>query len=807
LNPTLGNGRFARLVAKTVPSDFKTKFNTQTHRGSLVRRLGFLGVVTLLVFVSLAVVVRNLPASHAQGAAAQRAQASATAQSAKNVPATVVAANLASRSLALAPRSSDPAAQAVPLSVLPVQLFVATADQPNKLFSFALVHSTPVSDPSATAAAARLPVAVPVFSGASFPSGIAKLAVLAGTGAAGSLGDGGEAPAAEFNLSSASLYYRSGIAVSSDRDIYIADTNNATIRAIAGPSSSEPGIIRSVAGRWASRQNVELSEPLGIALDRSGNLYIADHAANSIDILYSSNAPKSGDLETLAAVHSPTSVAVAPDGHTVYAASSDTGAVIAINTQTHAVRDAGVVAGPHFPSTLLKSSDARAIPQGLATDGAGNLFLSYAISNSAAIAPEPTGEILRLDAFTAKTTVAVRGLANPGELAFDVNGNLFVSAQGSGQILKFAALGVPATGVTLTPPGGAGTTTDFGDVPVGGSTDSTALQSFQLSNNTAAAITNVAASFTGGNSTDFTIQDTSCTSTLAASASCNFNVAFTPTANATTACSEFSSGPQRCANLSVNYAGATLPLLAPVTGLADDFQIACVNATGVVCVPSAAGGSVQITITAGYSATYQFQIVPDANFSGPVTLRCPTDLPAAPANTTGQPTTCGISAGTSVTEPLVSSLVVDVTAGTPAPFNVTFQTTNTAGGQFPPSTSASSSLRRTLILNGTSSSNGGGPARATKLSPLALAILFCFVLLLFAGFLSREIASGSRFRTRALAPLLAFFALLVGVTVFAGCHHTTTVTIANTPAGTYQLTVNGSAQNTSRGFTMTLVVQ
>lgn len=783
-----------------------------------MRRLGFLGVVTLMVFVSLAVVVRNFPASraHAQGAAAQRAQASATAQSAKNVPATVVAANLDSRSLALAPRSSDPAAQALPLSVSAVQLFLATADQPNKLFSFALAQRTPVSDPSASAAA-RIPAAVPVFSGASFPSGVAKLAVLAGTGAAGSLGDGGEASAAEFNLSSISFYNRSGIAVASDGDVYIADTNNATIRAIAGPSSTEPGIVRSVAGRWAPRQNVELSEPLGIALDRSGDLYIADRAANSIDILYSSNAAKSGDLETLAAFNSPTSVAVAPDGRTVFAASSDTGAVIAINTRTHAVRDAGVVAAPQFPSTLLKSPDARAVPQGLATDGAGNLFLSYAISNSAGVAAEQTGAILRLDAFTAKTTVAVRGLANPGELAFDVNGNLFVSAQGSRQILEFAALGVPATGVTLTPPGGAGTTTDFGDVPVGGSTDSTALQSFQLSNNTAAAITNVAASFSGGNSADFTVQNTSCTSTLAASASCNFNVAFTPTANAASACSEFSSGPQRCANLSVNYAGATLPLLAPVTGLADDFQIACVNATGVVCVPSAAGGSVQITIAAGYSATYQFQIVPDANFSGPVTLRCPTDLPAAPTNTTGQPTTCGISAGTSVTEPLVSSLVVNVTAGTPAPFNVTFQTTNTAGGQIPPSTSASSTLPRTLVLNGKSSSSGGGPAAknstpsasapATKLSPLARATLFCFGLLLLAAFLSRAIASDSRFRTRALAPALAFIALLAGVTVFAGCHHTTTVTIANTPAGTYQLTVNGSAQNTSRGFTMTLVVQ
>ncbi len=784
-----------------------------------MRRLRFFGVVTLVAFFALAVVARNFPASHAHAqaasAAAQRAQASPTAQSAKSVPAAIVAANIAGRSLALAPRSSDPSALAQPLSSAPAQIFLIDADQPNKLFSFARISSA--RGPSADAASLRIPAAIPVFAGASFPSNIANLARIAGTGAAGSLGDGGEATSAEFNLSAASFSDRSGIAVASDGTIYVADTNNATIRAIAGPSSTEPGIIRSVAGRWASRQNVELSEPLGLALDRSGNLYIADHAANSIDILYGSNSAKSGDLETFASFNAPTSVAVTPDGRTVFASSSDTGAVVAINTQTHAVRDAGVIATSLFPAALLKSSTARAVPQGLATDGAGNLFVAYAISNSGTVSTEASGEILRLDAFTAKTSLVARGLGNPGEIAFDVNGNLFVSNQSARQILEFAALGVPATGISLTPPGGAGTTTDFGDVPVGGSTDSTALASFQLTNNTGAAIANVAASFSGGNSNDFAISNTSCTSTLAASASCNFNVAFTPTANATTACADPPSSAQRCANLSVNYTGATAPLLAAVTGLADDFQIACVSTAAVICVPSAAGGSVQITIQPGYSATYQFQIVPDANFSGPVTLRCPTDLPAAPTNTTGQPTTCGISAGTSVTEPLVTSLVVDVTAGTPAPFNVTIQTTNTDGDQIPPSAGASSTANRTFILTGSSSSNGGkrpaspgsAPAAASRidLSALALAALLALALLIVAIVASLKLNVTEPRRKRALAPTLAFFALLFGVIVFAGCHHNKTTTIANTPAGTYQLTVNGSAQNTSRGFTMTLVVQ
>ena len=149
--------------------------------------------------------------------------------------------------------------------------------------------------------------------GLSMPSANLRMAPIAGTGAAGSLGDGGAASAAQFDLSTSSLFQRSGINIAPDGTIYIADTGNATIRAISGPSSTEPGVIRSVAGRWAARQNLALVEPMGLALDRAGNLYIADHAANSIDILYGANSAKSGDLETFASFNSPTSVAVTPD--------------------------------------------------------------------------------------------------------------------------------------------------------------------------------------------------------------------------------------------------------------------------------------------------------------------------------------------------------------------------------------------------------------------------------------------------------------------------------------------------------------
>ncbi len=639
------------------------------------------------------------------------------------------------------------------------------------------------------------------------PTALAQLELAAGSGVTGSLGDGGKATGAQFDLSQDSLSSRSGIAVAPDGSIFIADTKNATIREIAGPESTEPGIIRSVAGRFSSSQNVRLQEPLGLALDRAENLYIADHAANAIDVLYGASSPKAGQLESIAEAKAPSTLAVTPDGRTLFVASADNGTVSRINLATHAVRDAGLSPAALFPAALVKSSSVRIVPQGLATDGAGNLFVAYALTDSstaASVAPN-ADQILRLDAFTAKVTVAARSLNNPGDMSLNAAGDLFISNQNSRQILKFAAMAVPNTGVTLTPPAGAGTTTDFGDVPVGGSTDSTALQSFQLANNTTADLTNLAATIAGGNNGDFTISNSSCVSTLAANSACNFNLSFTPTQNAATACADPASTQQRCANLSVTYAGAAAPLTAALTGTADNFDIQCVSTDSVVCVPNNAGGSVQITIPVGYSATYQFQIMPDAIFSGNVTVTCPTNLPVTPATSTAQPTQCGISAGTSITEPLVSSLVIPVTAGTAAPFNVTYQTTTSSGKQFPPGGgTVTAQGKRALAFLGFDDKHNSKPGAAR----LAVALLAAFSLAaLLLIVVSVRLASENSGRARRFAPVFGFASLLFITATIVGCHHYKNPAIAYTPAGTYNLTVNGSAQNTSRGYTMTLIVQ
>jgi sugar lactone lactonase YvrE len=757
-----------------------------------VRLLRIVCVVAVMGFAALALgMALKDPASrsHAQNQIEIQVSLSASARSASSsaptaaVPvsstgaAAVVASNVGIRTLAVA---SPPPQTAFMSSAATssTQLYVTAIDRPDQIFSYVVRTATSIAPISA----AKL-LATPA----------------AGVGTVGSIGDGGAASVAELDLSLTNFSMRSEVAMAPDGTLFIADTGNATIRTVGGGASSEPSIIRSVAGRWAPRQNVELVEPYGVTLDRAGNLYIADHGANAVVEMFGAASPKAGQLEVVAHMVSPAAVAVTPDGNTVFAASPDTGVIVAINTQTHALRSAGGSPAPLFAAAPTQSNTARIIPQGLAVDGGGNLFIAYTATGGT------SDQILRLDAFSSKLTVAARGLSAPGNISFDAQGDLFVANQGMRQVVKFNSLGVPTTGVTLTaPPNCTGATTVFCDQVVGGTSPT---EPFELSNNTGTAITGITTSFTTGNTTDFTISNTSCATSLAANSSCAYNVAFTPAANVTTACPGGAASNTRCATLSVNYTGATAPLTAEANGVADDFEITCMTTSIFTCPPPSNGAPYQITIDQGFPATFQLQIVPDDTFSGSVTLNCPTDLPVGPTGSIGTPTTCGISAGTTVSLPLANTITLPVVAGTAVPFNLTFQTTTTAGKQFP-ATSTSGAKRIGALAGffssrsgGSANSGGSGHGQIQAATELAAAVLLATMFSVLA-LLTRQK------RLPRIIPALTFTVAVAICAAVAGCHNSnsTANVIPFTPTGTFPLTVHGFAQNASRGFTVTLVV-
>ena len=104
------------------------------------------------------------------------------------------------------------------------------------------------------------------------------ITTVAGNGTAGFSGDGGKATQAQLNLPS-------GVAVDDKGNIYISDRSNNRVRVV-----DNKGTITTFAGNGGDRYSgdsgpatkAQLSKPFGLALDKKGNLYIADRENNRV---------------------------------------------------------------------------------------------------------------------------------------------------------------------------------------------------------------------------------------------------------------------------------------------------------------------------------------------------------------------------------------------------------------------------------------------------------------------------------------------------------------------------------------------
>ena len=514
-----------------------------------MRRMRVVVVAAVMAAAALAyslprVRAQNSSTSNVAGAGvATTANSAAPTATASNVP-IVIAQGVSVRALAVGPAADAAAASGETSQQLPPVYFTAT-QMPNRVMSLPASGSVRANAASVEGGA-----------GAS-----ASLVAIAGNGTAGSLGDGGAAAAAQLSLKFDSLYMRSGVAVAPDGTIFIADTENATIRRISSASSSEPGVIRSIAGKWGPTQSVQLAEPMGLALDRAGNLYIADHGANAVIELHDATAATPGKLEMLAQVAQAAAVAVTADGSRVFIAAPESGSLLRLDAVSHGMT--AVLASSGTACRAPTGTAQNSCPDGLAIDGGGNLF----------VADSAGSRVLRIDAATQKLTTAASNVSMPGEIQFDADGNLFIAEQGRNRISEIKGLGVPVASVTLTPPpppvppqgvpcpvilpppAFAGNT-NFCAEPLAGITPTSA---FTLTNNSNAAISGIAITTIGLAPADFVVSSTSCTSALNAGSSCLINVGFAPTATGT-----------RTATLVVSYTGAANPLASSLAGTGDD---------------------------------------------------------------------------------------------------------------------------------------------------------------------------------------------------------------------------------------------
>jgi sugar lactone lactonase YvrE len=285
---------------------------------------------------------------------------------------------------------------------------------------------------------------------------------IAGTGAPGYSGDGGLA-------TSAQLSYPQGVALDAAGNVYIADSSNQRVRKV-----SASGIITTVAGNGSccetgdggAATSASLNWPVGVAVDSSGNLYIADQYGNKVREVSAAGTigtaagngtygySGDGGAATSAELAQPEGVAVDASGN-LYVADTNNNRIRKVSSgNISTVAGNGVCCGYSGDGGAATSAQL-SNPEGIAVDSAGDLFI--ADTNSNRVREVTAGTISTVAGNGAAGLVGDGGVATsaaiwaPAGVALDASGNLYIADAGNQRIAEVTAAGIifPLTAETF----------------------------------------------------------------------------------------------------------------------------------------------------------------------------------------------------------------------------------------------------------------------------------------------------------------------------------------------------------------------
>jgi serine/threonine protein kinase, bacterial len=257
-----------------------------------------------------------------------------------------------------------------------------------------------------------------------------------------------------------------GIAVDTSGNVYVADAGNNMIRKITAA-----GVVTYLAGNTSAGSAngngtaASFNFPTGIAVDSSGNVYVGDTTNNMIRKITAG-----GDVTTLAGStaagsNNATGIAASFNGPRRLAVDSvgnvyvpDTG-----NNMIRKITPAGVVT-TFAGSTAAGSTNATGAaasfngPYGVAVDSIGNVYVADTGNNM--IRKINAGGLVTT--LAGSTTVGHEdgigtnaSFKSPYAVAVDSNGNVYVADAGNDMIRKITPAGVVTTFAGSTSPGNA----------------------------------------------------------------------------------------------------------------------------------------------------------------------------------------------------------------------------------------------------------------------------------------------------------------------------------------------------------------
>jgi sugar lactone lactonase YvrE len=264
-----------------------------------------------------------------------------------------------------------------------------------------------------------------------------------------------------------------GITADGAGNLYVADTDNDTIRKIVVATgqvttvAGSPGVFGSADGVGAAAQ---FGNPVGLALDGAGNLYVADSENNTIRKLVLAT----GEVTTIAGRAG--FFAQDVDG-TGLAAVFGIPMALALDHAGNLYISERLEGG--IRKMVLATADVTTIvhafnePSGLALDGAGNLFVADSLDSTLRKVALASGEVTTVAGQagvfgSADGTGSAALFSFPEGLASDALGNVYVADSGNSSIRKILVGTADVSTIAGAPPAagtadGAGSAARFAD--------------------------------------------------------------------------------------------------------------------------------------------------------------------------------------------------------------------------------------------------------------------------------------------------------------------------------------------------------
>ncbi|MFI5160190.1 MAG: NHL repeat-containing protein [Sphingobacteriales bacterium] len=270
----------------------------------------------------------------------------------------------------------------------------------------------------------------------SFVTGV--VTTFAGNGTAGFLD--GTGTGAEFNNPT-------GLAMDASGNIYISDTFNNRIRKIASDGTVTTIAGNGTAGYVDSKDgDPEFYAPQGLAIDPTGNIFVADYGNNVIREItvagtvstYAGNGNAGfvdGAASKVATFNGPAGVAFDTKGN-LFVADRNNNMIRKISPAGGVSLVAGVTRPGYTNLTVdsaIGSWGAFKKPNGIAVDATGNIYVADDGNNAIRLIT-PAGVITTIAGGPVQTAL----VGYPSALCVDATGNLFISDE-SGRIIELTS--------------------------------------------------------------------------------------------------------------------------------------------------------------------------------------------------------------------------------------------------------------------------------------------------------------------------------------------------------------------------------